>query len=129
MTPTHKRARLLLLAAALPAVALASGHIVDIAWDPKGRFAHQASIAPGKFVELCGKLEKGRGVAWSFEAPAPLNFNIHYHQGKDVVYPAQQDQVREGRALLTVALAQDYCWMWSNKGDQPVLLRAALERR
>ena len=32
-------------------------------------------------------------MAWSFEAPAPLDFNIHYHEGKKVRFPAEKSQV------------------------------------
>ena len=52
-----------LAAATLCGGALAASHIVDIAWAPDGRFTHQAQIAAGKFVEVCGKLSAGKGVA------------------------------------------------------------------
>lgn len=52
---------------------------------------------------------------WSFEADGELNFNIHYHVGKDVRYPSQMDRVRRSEGQLAVDLAQDYCWMWTNK--------------
>jgi hypothetical protein len=57
-----------------------------------------------------------------------VDFNIHYHVGKDVVFPAKQAQVAAGRDVLRVAAAQDYCWMWTNKGTQPVSLTVELAR-
>ncbi len=108
--------------------ALASSHIVDIAWSPEGRFAHQAQIAAGKFVEVCGKLAAGNGVRWNFTAAAPVDFNIHYHVGKEAVFPAKQAQVTVGSDTLKVAVAQDYCWMWTNKGSAPVGLTVELAR-
>ena len=117
-----------LAAAALSGSAFAATHIVDIAWSPDGRFAHKAQIAAGKFVEVCGKLAVGDGVRWSFTAAAPVDFNIHYHVGKEVVFPAKQAQVGGGRDTLNVTVAQDYCWMWTNKGAAPVSLTLELAR-
>ena len=117
-----------LAAATLSGAALAATHIVDIAWPPDGRFTHQAQIAAGKFVEVCGKLAVGEGVRWSFTASAPVDFNVHYHVGKEAVFPARQTQVSGGRDTLNVAVAQDYCWMWTNKGSAPVSLTVDLAR-
>jgi hypothetical protein len=108
--------------------ALASSHIIEIAWSADGRFAHQAQVAAGKFVEVCGKLALRDTVRWNFTAAAPVDFNIHYHVGKDAVFPAKQAQVASGRDTLNVAVAQDYCWMWTNKGSAPVSLTVELAR-
>ena len=117
-----------LAAATLSGAALGATHIVDIAWPPDGRFAHKVQIAAGKFVEVCGKLAVGEGVRWSFTTAAPVDFNIHYHVGKEAVFPARQTQVSSGRDTLNVAVAQDYCWMWTNKGSAPVSLVVDLAR-
>lgn len=117
-----------LAAATLSGAALGASHIVDIAWPPDGRFAHKAQIAAGKFVEVCGKLAVGERVRWSFTAAAPVDFNIHYHVGKEAVFPAKQTQVTSGRDTLNVAVAQDYCWMWTNKGRDAVSLTVDLAR-
>ena len=124
----HIRSCGVLAAATLSGAALAAAHIVDIAWPPDGRFAHKAQIAAGKFVEVCGKLAVGEGVRWSFAAAAPVDFNIHYHVGKEAVFPARQTQVSSGRDTLNVAVAQDYCWMWTNKSGQAVDLNVLLTR-
>ena len=57
--------RLIITLAALTAwslPALAAEHIVDIAWDAKGQFRHEARVVPKKFVEVCGKLAQGTKV-------------------------------------------------------------------
>ena len=113
---------------ALAATAVSAGPLVDIGWDSQSRFQHGTPITPGKFVEACGTLEAGQAVQSSFEASAPLDFNIHYHLGKDVVFPAKQAQVARGRDRPAVALTQDYCWMWTNKGAAPVTLQLQLQR-
>ena len=117
-----------LAAAALAGGALAANHISDIVWAPDGRYTHKAQISAGKFVEVCGKLAVGEGVRWNFTTGAPVDFNIHYHVGKEAVFPAKQAQVSSGRDTLNVTVAQDYCWMWTNKGSAPVSLTVELAR-
>ena len=114
---------------ALGLVALsAHAEIVEIRWDAQARSEASFQVAPGKFAEACGKLTKGQKVSWSFESDRPLNFNIHYHVGKKVEYPAKQADVAQLQGELIVALDQDYCWMWSNKGQEPATLRVNLSR-
>ena len=108
--------------------ALAASHIADIAWSAEGRFAHQAQIAPGKFIEVCGKLAVGNPVRWRFTAAAPVDFNIHFHVGKETVFPVKQAQVAVGDDTLKVTVAQDHCWMWTNKSPAPVGLTVELAR-
>ena len=116
----------LALLAATPA--FAAEHIVDIAWNAKGRFEHGANVAAGKFVELCGKLPQGAKVQWTFDAAAPVDFNIHYHRGKEVVTPAEAKHATRGADTLAVAVAEEYCWMWTNKTAGPVRLAVQLQR-
>lgn len=107
---------------------LAANHIVDIAWTPDGRFAHQTQIASGNFFEVCGKLAAGDQVRWSFTTGAPVDFNIHHHLGKEAVFHAKWSQVSGGGETLNVAVTEDYCWMWTNKGTAPVSLTVKLAR-
>jgi hypothetical protein len=121
---THAWAAAALLAAAHPARA----DIVEIGWQPNGRMERAVAVAPGKFVELCGRLDNGQAVDWSFESDAPMDFNIHYHEGKQVIFPAKQDQVAHARGQLAVAVDQHYCWMWRNKSTTTAQLRVLLQR-
>ena len=115
----------LLLATAAGA---AQADLIEIQWDKAGRFEHGPTLLPAKFAELCGKLEPGQRVSWSFKSDAALNFNIHYHEGEQVVYPARQNGVAEASGELKVEKAQTYCWMWSNKGTAPARLQLQLQR-
>ncbi len=119
------RATALLLTLVMPMAA--SAEIVDLKWTGDS-FAHKASIAPKKFLEVCGKLKKGDGVAWQFKGTAPTDFNIHYHVGKDVSYPENRKDIASADGTLAVALDQDYCWMWSNRSAQPVALEVGLKQ-
>lgn len=106
----------------------ARADIIDIAWNEQGRFERRVSVAPGKFAEVCGKLARADSVAWRFDASGSLNFNIHYHEGKDVRYPERRDALAGASGRLQVVLDQDYCWMWTNKSGQAVDLNLLLTR-
>ena len=106
----------------------APADIVDIAWDGSGRFERSLQVAPAKFAELCGKLPAGLKVRWVFEATAPLDFNVHYHVGKDVVFPSKLIAVTSAKDTLNAKIEQDYCWMWSNKSAAPADLKIMLQR-
>ena len=115
----------LLLMLALPAIAQAE--LVDLKWTA-GTFSHKASIAPKKFLEVCGKLKAGEAVAWQFKGSAPSDFNIHYHVGQEVSYPENRKDVSGANGSLSVPMDQDYCWMWSNRSAQPIDIEVNLKQ-
>jgi hypothetical protein len=119
------------LAAALGSTVLSAagaGHIVDIAWDAGGGYEHTAAVPPGKFIEACAKLNAGDRVRWDFDATGPMDFNIHYHVGKEAVFPAKRSQVAKASDELRVAATQEYCWMWTNKAKRATDLQIRLRR-
>ena len=103
-------------------------YLVDIAWDAAGQFRVNKSIAAGKFIEVCGKLPAHAKVRWQFETSGATDFNIHYHVGKDVVYPNQQMQVTSAQDELLTTRDEDYCWMWTNQGAAATTLTVRLSR-
>ena len=119
------RALPLLLTLALPVSAHAE--LVEIQWTGDA-FAHKASIAPKKFLEVCGKLKSGDRTTWQFKGSGPSDFNIHYHVGKDITYPEQRKDVASADGTLAVPLDQDYCWMWSNRSAQPIDIEISLKQ-
>jgi hypothetical protein len=107
----------LAIASVFPVVAHAQ--LVDLKWNG-GVFSHNGSIAPTKFLEVCGKLKQGDGVGWQFKGKAPTDFNIHYHVGKDVTYPENRKAVASADGMFLAPIEQDYCWMWTNRSATPV---------
>lgn len=116
------------LCAATPALA-AKGELIDIAWSPGGSFGRDVRVAPSKFVEVCGRLPAGTAVAWRFESGARLDFNVHFHEGKDVRYPARQSKVAKATGTLDAPVDQDYCWMWMNPAAGEATLSFTLQKR
>jgi len=106
----------------------AHAELVEVVWNRGGAFTQDRQVVAGKFVEFCAKLPAGQKVDWSFETSGPTDFNIHYHVGKEVVFPARMSQVARGQDTLQVKFEQDYCWMWTNKTALPVALKARLQR-
>ncbi len=88
-------------------------------------FSH--TLAPGKVAEECLKMDAGSAIKYSFKAAAPLAFNIHFHRGEDVTYPVQIKSVQSRSSRFVAAQAQEYCWMWTNRGKRPVTLNGALQ--
>jgi len=87
-------------------------------------FAH--TMQPRKFAEECLKMSAGQTIAYAFEATAPVDFNIHYHRGKDVFYPVKDDGVGRAEARFSAPSADEYCLMWTNRTAQPVTISGAL---
>lgn len=117
-----------LLAALAMATSASRAEVVDIHWDGGGRFVHSGQIAVGKFVEVCGKLPVGLKVQWEFATRSPVDFNVHYHEGKAKVYAANLVAQTHARELLEVRSEQDYCWTWTNKTRSRTWLRVTLQR-
>jgi hypothetical protein len=112
----------------LLASAGARAEIVDIRWSTDGRFAHKGTIAAGKFVEVCGKLPAELHVRWEFKASTRVDFNVHYHVGKEMVFPFKLSAVTSAKDTLDTKIEQDYCWMWSNKSAAAATLSVNLQR-
>ena len=103
--------------------------LAEIEWRADGSAAPLATeVAPGKFAEWCGSLRAGEKVQWEFQSAEPMDMNVHYHEGKNVHYPVKLDAVKAGKDTLEVKLAQEYCWMWSNKSGKASSLKATLRK-
>ena len=112
----------------LAALPLAAGAQALIEWKGEARYEKMHTIAPGKFAELCTRLGAGSEVQWAFTADAAVDFNIHYHEGKEVRFPEKKSQVAKDTGTLATTLEQDYCWMWTNKSTSDASLKLELKR-
>jgi hypothetical protein len=62
--------------------------------------------------EECLALKPGERVLFRFESTEPVDFNIHYHEGKIVVMPLTRDKSTGDAGVFATPVAQDYCLMW-----------------
>jgi hypothetical protein len=117
---------------ALLAAFNARASIIDLVWRSDLSFSHDAKLEPNQFLEICGPIksadETKEKVAWQFSANDALEFNIHYHVAKDVIYPTKADAVRTMSADFIATINQEYRWMWQNKTNQSVSLSVVLKR-
>lgn len=95
-----RRLLLLLAAAATPAFA------------SEGEGAYSLKLTGKAFDERCLKLAAGEAVRYRFTASSPVDFNVHYHRGKEVFYPVKQAAVREGAGTFRADADDAYCLMW-----------------
>lgn len=100
-------------------------------------FAGATTSAPGPFRldvpargfdEHCVQLAAGERVRYRYSATAELDFNIHYHRGKDVLYPVKTTASRSADATFTAPHADTYCLMWERRGDGAARVEGAVER-
>ncbi|MEN9559626.1 MAG: hypothetical protein RLZZ502_837, partial [Pseudomonadota bacterium] len=105
-----------------------SAKIIDIVWSPQAEMRQATQLDAGQFVELCGALKKGEPVQWQFQAGAALDFNLHYHVGKDIITPVHKPAGTSETGTLQVDADRDYCWMWRNLSTKPVTLSWQLNK-
>ena len=69
-------------------------------------------LAPYQIHEECLRLEPGDRADFNFDSTEPVDFNLHYHEGKTVVMPLVREKSRADAAVFAAPVAQDYCLMW-----------------
>lgn len=82
-------------------------------------------IAAGKVDEVCMPLRAGDTLAWTFEASAPADFNLHDHVGKKVNMPVKRNAVMKDHARLKVPRKNDWCLMWTAPAAQGITVTGA----
>ena len=79
-------------------------------WQPFGTV-----LEPKKDFEVCTRMEKGETRRYNWQSDNAVDFNIHFHRGKDVVYPVKRTAMRGDGGSFTAKEADEYCWMWTAK--------------
>lgn len=74
-----------------------------------------ATIQPGKVEESCMTMAAGERLEFSFSANIGLDFNIHYHDNKEVYFPVSESALSQWKGVYIAPHKQHYCLMWTNK--------------
>lgn len=106
----------------------AHAEIIDLTWSPDNTFKHVSTVAPKKFVEVCGDLSEASHISWQLTSAHNVDFNIHRHSGKKVIYAENRKAIREGTGVLQVKPTDNYCWMLKNMTDTPAEVELALKK-
>jgi len=88
----------------------------------------EVTVRPGTFEEMCFELDAGASMRYTFDADAPLDFNVHWHRGSQVFYPVRSGAVDRRGGVVFSRDKEAYCLMWTNHGRSGVALRARIDR-
>ncbi|MFZ5541957.1 MAG: hypothetical protein ACOZJZ_00255 [Pseudomonadota bacterium] len=102
---------------------------LQVRWDGDGQFRHELQVPHRSAVKSCEKLPAGGKLMWHFDASAPVNFNVHFHEGKALQIPVRRDQRTSDDGVFEAKAERAYCWMWRNKSGGPVKLSMQLSRQ
>ena len=69
-------------------------------------------LPPYEIHEECVRLEPGDWIEFTFDSTEPVDFNVHYHEGKTVVMPLVREKSLGDAGVFAPPVAQDYCLMW-----------------
>ena len=76
-------------------------------------------LQPGQSHEDCIELTESNVLTYTFTSSAPVDFNIHYHEGDKVTYPVQKSNITSDTGSFTPDRKAVYCLMWTNNGTEP----------
>ena len=86
------------------------------------------TLEPQKMLEFCDKLAAGEKRRFHWKSSAAVDFNIHYHEGPEAIYPVKRDAMRGDGGTFTAKTEQEYCWMWTARNAQ-ARIEAQVETR
>lgn len=85
-------------------------------------------VAPNSFEERCIKLAAGASMRYRFKSSAPVDFNLHYHRGKEVIYPVKKAAVAKRVGRFRAKREDVYCLMWENRTKAVAQVSGTLEQ-
>ena len=99
--------------------------VVYLQMPPRQKMKDQVKIQlPSSAThEECLKLLQENEVEYSFEASHPLTFDIHYHDGTQIIDAFAKKTIASLEATLKPEIVQEYCMTWSNHQPQAVQLK------
>ena len=99
--------------------------VVYLQMPPRQKMKDQVKIQlPSSAThEECLKLLQENEVVYSFEASHPLTFDIHYHDGTQIIDAFAKKTIASLEATLKPEIVQEYCMTWSNHQPQAVQLK------
>lgn len=84
-------------------------------------------LAPGAQSEHCVALAPGQVLDYHFTAARPLRFNVHYHVGREIVFPVPEQELGARAGQITVDRPRTCCLMWIN--PSPTAVRIEFDAR
>ncbi|MGD8176159.1 hypothetical protein [Marinimicrobium sp. ARAG 43.8] len=70
------------------------------------------------FWEICREFTAGDVVSYRSNSAYPIDFNIHYHPGKETKFKLKKEGVSEVSGSFTPADNQHYCFTWTSTEER-----------
>ena len=84
-------------------------------------------IKPGGILEECRIVSPNQELVYSFQAAMPVDFNLHYHHEKKVLYPVSKKRIFDLEGTFSPEEKYNYCLMWTNPHRRSVGIDHAIE--
>lgn len=99
---------------------LLAGALAFVPWVARATSAvdgpFSLDVKPGGFDEVCLRIEAGRAIEFGFSSDGAVDFNLHYHRGREVFYPVRKSALKDLAPMrFTATETDDYCLMWENR--------------
>lgn len=80
----------------------------------------EVTIVPSKLHEECMELVPHDVLFYSFKASDPVDFNVHYHEYGNIIYPISKKNTAGEEGKFYADKQQIYCLMWTDIQTNPV---------
>ncbi len=111
-----------LAAAVLALAAIVPPAIAADEWRPI-----DVKLEPGKMLESCMSIDAGDKRRYNWKSDAPVDFNIHFHKGAEIVYSVKNSGMRGDGGTFVAKEGGGYCWMWTAR-DRPARIQGRIEQ-
>ena len=81
---------------------------------------------PAPAPKSASSFPAAQSIGYAFESSAPVDFNIHFHRGKEVVYPVKADAIPRMDDRFTAPSTEEFCLMWTNRTLEMVTVKGTL---
>jgi hypothetical protein len=86
----------------------------------KDRKVMKAKLDPSGLHELCKRIRPDQKFTYSFESSGPVDFNVHYHRGEEVIYPVSEEKISTSKGYYSPKKENIFCLMWTNPQPESV---------
>ncbi|WP_221305027.1 hypothetical protein [Inhella inkyongensis] len=99
---------------------------VPLQWGEQRRFEMERTLPAGGRLEVCGPVTPAEPVDWTFHADGVLAFSILHRLGHRSLVSERRQRVKALQGKFKAEQAYPHCWVWINRGQQPVRLALML---
>ncbi|MFM9967510.1 MAG: hypothetical protein ACKVQK_03770 [Burkholderiales bacterium] len=76
----------------------------------------------------CFAINERQVIRYWYRADALIDFNIQYVEGGKTIFELKRDRQALGSGSYAPKVARDYCMVWTNAFNKPVLFRVEMAR-